>query len=218
MGELERLQLMHLCSNVFPTGIFTHSFGYEGMLEAGLAKDLSSYQNYLSAVLKTGSGKADTALVRFAYEQPKRLAEWDELCTALKPSRELRMASSRTGKAFVKAFIKMYPGTLLDQEELENSNYAVVFGYACRYLEISLPAALEAYLTGTLLSYVQVAIKLIPLSQIDGQVVMKNLYPEILQCIKEVMEMEEEDIFSFTPMLDIASMNHEMQESRMYMS
>ena len=82
MGELERIQLMHLCSNVFPTGIFTHSFGYEGMLEAGMAKDI--------------------------------------------------------------------------------------------------------YLTGTLLAYVQVAIKLIPLSQIDGQVVMKHIYPEILECVKDL--------------------------------
>lgn len=128
------------------------------------------------------------------------------------------MASSRTGKAFVKAFTKMYPGTLLEQAELENFNYPVVFGYACKYLGISLSAALEAYLTGTLLAYVQVAIKLIPLSQIDGQVVMKNVYPEVLQCVKQAMEMEEEDMFSFTPMLDIASMNHETQESRMYMS
>lgn len=218
MGELERIQLMHLCSNVFPTGIFTHSFGYEGMLEAGMAKDISSYENYLSGVLKMGFGKADTGLVRFAYEQPERLKEWDGLCTALKPSKELRMASSRTGKAFVKAFTKMYPGTLLEQAELENFNYSVVFGYACKYLGISLSAALEAYLTGTLLAYVQVAIKLIPLSQIDGQVVMKNVYSEVLQCVKQAMEMEEEDMFSFTPMLDIASMNHEIQESRMYMS
>lgn len=218
MEELSPIQLMHLCSNVFPTGVFTHSFGYEGMLEAGLADNLPSYENYLSAVLKMGMGKTDTAIVKFAYEQPERLKEWDELCSALKPSKELRMASVRTGKAFLKAFLKMYPQVPLRDRTLENANYPVVFGYACRYLKIPLEQALEGYVTSTILSYVQVAIKLIPLSQVDGQVVMKNKYKEIQQCVKEALDMKEEDIVSFTPMLDIASMKHETQESRMYMS
>lgn len=218
MGELKRIQLMHLCSTVFPAGIFSHSFGYERMLEDGFADTLEGFAEYLDGMLHMGLGKTETALVRFSYEEPDRWKEWDELCTALKPAAELRLASSKTGKAFLKVFHKMYPGNALEGKDFVNSNYAVIFGLACRYLEIPLEETLEAYLTSTLLSYIQVGIKLIPLSQIEGQVLMRDFYPKIRTCVKTAQDAKEEDIFSFTPMVDIASMKHETQYSRMYMS
>lgn len=218
MNDKKRIQLMHLCSNVFPTGIFSHSFGYEMMLEQGIADDLQGYREYLFGMLRMGVGRTDTAVLRMAYEEPKKSLHWDELCSALKPTVELRKASSKTGNAFFKTFQKMYPENDLTETELCDMNYAVVFGLACRSLEIPLRDVLEGYLTSTVLSYIQVGIKLIPLSQVDGQILMKECYEEIEQCVEEVMEMKEEDIFSFTPMLDIASMRHETQFSRMYMS
>lgn len=218
MGETGRIQLMHLCSTVFPTGMFSHSFGYERMLEDGFADTLEGFEEYLDGMLYMGLGKTDAALVRFSYEEPERWQEWDELCTALKPAVELRLASSKTGRAFLKVFHKMYPGNPLEEDDFPNSNYAVIFGLACRYLEIPLEETLEAYLTSTLLSYIQVGIKLIPLSQIEGQVLMRDFYPRIKDCVKNAQKAKEEDIFSFTPMVDIASMEHETQYSRMYMS
>lgn len=218
MNGLSHIQLMHLCSNVFPTGMFTHSFGLEGILAMGKAGDKEKFQEYLRGILASGAMRTDTAMVRFTYEQPERLVWWDSLCTGLKPARELRMASEKTGKAFLKAVGAMYPQVKEKCEELNTGNYAPVFALTCKELKIPLQEALEAYLTGTMLSIVQVAIKLIPLSQVEGQIVMKDLYDAMEKCIQEVLEMEEEDMVSFTPMADIASMYHESLEARMYMS
>lgn len=218
MDGLSHIQLMHLCSNVFPAGMFTHSFGLEGMLAMGKAGDKDKFQEYLGGMIDSGAIRTDTALVRFVYEQPQKLLWWDQLCTALKPAKELRMASEKTGKAFLKAVGKMYPQVNERCERLKQCNYAPVFAITCRELNISIEEALEAYITGNVLSMIQVAIKLIPLSQVDGQIVMKNVYGNMLKCIEKVFQMEEEDVVSFTPMADIAAMYHETLEARMYMS
>ncbi len=217
MNSRKRIQLLHLCSNVFPTGIFSHSFGYEMMLEDGRATDMETYEQYLTGILQMGGARAETAVVRFVYEQPERIQEWDELCTALKAAKELRMASSKTGKAFLRTFHKMYPDNPLKNVTLVHTNYCVVFGSVCRFLEIPVEEMLEAYLTSSLLSYIQVGIKLIPLSQMDGQLLMYRCYPQIEKCVEEAMKAKE-DICSFNPVVDIASMRHEIQFSRMYMS
>lgn len=218
MGELEKIQLMHLCSQVFPTGIFSHSFGYEMMLEDGFAIDAKGYRDYLEGTLQMGNVAVEAAIIKFTYCYPEKIDEWDTLCSAIKPTKELRSASIRTGRAFLKVFQQMYPENPLVKNNLKKGNYAVAFGIASRYLHIPLEDALSGYITSTLLSGIQVGIKLIPLGQTEGQLIMKDSYQAILECIEQAKKMKEDDIFAFTPIIDIASMRHEEQFSRMYMS
>lgn len=212
------IQLLHLCSTVFPTGVFSHSYGYETLLEDGYADSAEGFESYITAVLKSGSAKAEAIIVKYCAEEPQRLRYWDELCTAIKPTRELRTASTKTGRAFLRAFRKMYPESCDIAETLPNKNYAAVFGCACGSLGIPPKSAVEAFLTSAMLSSVSAAIKLIPLSQLDGQVLVQHCYETIAECAASALSDGEEDIFSFSPMADISSMRHEEQYSRMYMS
>lgn len=216
--NLSLIQLLHLCSFVFPTGVFSHSYGYETLLEDGFADSSESFMEYLIAVLKSGSAKAESAIVRFCYEQPERNRYWDELCTALKPAKELRNASVRTGKAFFRAFQSMYPENNIFFERLSDFNYAPVFSCACKSLDISLQSAIEAFLLSTVISSTSVAVRIIPLGQLDGQKIIRDCYESIVTCARKILEVQEEDVFSFSPMVDISSMRHEEQYSRMYMS
>lgn len=210
------IQLIHLCSGTFPIGTFSHSYGFEYMVKEGNIKGSEDFEQYLKGLLSNGFGKTDLPVIKLAYESPERFEELDTLCTALKPTKEIRSASLKTGRAFIRVFGSMYPGSL--PETKSGLNYATAFGIACRHLEIPLSDALECYTAGTLISYIQAGIKLIPLSQTDGQIIMKNCYGEIEKCAKSAAKMNEEDMFSFTPFTDISSMLHERQYSRMYMS
>lgn len=216
--NLSLIQLLHLCSSLFPAGVFSHSYGYETLLEDGFANSSESFTEYLNAMLKSGSARSESAIVRFCYEEPERSRYWDELCTALKPAKELRNASSRTGKAFFRAFQSMYPENNMFFEKLSDFNYASVFSCACKSLDISLQSAIEAFLLSTVISSTSVAVKAIPLGQLEGQIIIKNCYENIITCARKTLEIQEEDIFSFSPMVDISSMRHEEQYSRMYMS
>ncbi|MGN0650427.1 MAG: urease accessory protein UreF [Oscillospiraceae bacterium] len=212
------IRLLHLCSTVFPTGVFSHSYGYETLLEDGYANTAEDFDRYISAVLKSGSAKAEAIIIKFCLEASERLRYWDELCTAVKPTKELRAASSKTGRAFLRAFEKMYPEKSDFCKELPYKNYAVVFGAACGCLGIPTKDAVEAFLTSTVLSNTSAAIKLIPLSQLDGQLLVERCYATIAECANAALSAGEDEIFSFSPMADISSMRHEEQYSRMYMS
>lgn len=218
MQTLEQIQIMHLCSAVFPTGAFSHSYGFETLFEEDKICNIEEYRAYLQAVLLSGNAKTDAGIIRFAYEHPEKAAKWDGLCTALKPTAELRKASQKTGNSFYKMFTAMYPETELLQMDFSNRNYAVVFAMAVKSLNLPLMEAMEGYLCGMVLSAIQVGIKLIPLSQADGQILMKECYETIRQVSQKAMQGKEEDLFAFAPMVDIASAHHEYQYSRMYMS
>ena len=80
MQTLEQIQIMHLCSAVFPTGAFSHSYGFETLFEEDKIRNIEEYRAYLQAVLLSGNAKTDAGIIRFAYEHPEKTAKWDELC------------------------------------------------------------------------------------------------------------------------------------------
>lgn len=218
MNTSALLSLLHLCSPVFPTGIFSHSYGYETLLEDGYANSEESFTRWLCGTLLSGSGRTDAALMKLACCTPEKAGCYDLLASAMKPTAELRSASKRTGRAFRKAFLKMYPEKNDEFAPLSESNYSVVFGTACRVLEIPPGEAVEGFLTSAVLSSVSCAIKLIPLSQLSGQVIVKNCIEAVEQCAEFALNAQEADITGFSPMSDISSMRHEGQYSRLYLS
>ncbi len=218
MENIHLLQLMHLSSSTFPTGIFSHSFGFENLYEERFVESREGFEQFLSGILESGSLVSDAAIVRFSYENPDNSEYYDEVATALKHTRELRNASQLTGKALKKTIVSMYPhmGGLF--KGLPYNNYPVIYGAVCRELGIDLFQSISGYVFGTIQAYVQVGIKLIPLSQNVGQSILMDNYKRIDNMVENVMQLKEEDIVSFSPMQDIASMKHENQQYRMYIS
>lgn len=218
MSSSSLISLLHICSPVFPTGVFSHSYGCETLLEDGYADTPEGFTEYLRGVLLSGSGRTDAALLALAYSHPEMAAYYDRLATAMKPTSELRSASRRTGRAFLKAYLKMYPEHSPEFAELTESNYSVMFAAASRLLEIPLRDALEGFLTSTLLSAVSCGIKLIPLSQLTGQQIVRDCSGAVEECTEYALNADESSVTGFSPMSDISSMRHEGQYSRMYIS
>lgn len=222
MTGTAQIQLMHLCSSNFPVGGFTHSYGFETLVENGIVGNLMQFEEYLRNVLKFRLESSELPFLHFIYQQPEQFEEMDSLCTAMKATKELRMSSAKMGKAFCRVFSRMYPDSglkeLLREKEKYDLNYVTVTALAFRYLDIPLEEVMEAYTVNTLMAYIQVGIKLIPLSQIDGQILMAGLYDDIQQTVERALTIESDRMHSFMPEADIASMLHEGQYSRMYIS
>ena len=219
------LALFHLSSATFPIGTFSHSFGLETYVAQDRINDIQSFQRFLQAILETSLGYLEAPAASLAHGMsPEELADLDRLITALKPTREFRSASEKTGRAFLRLFNMIYPDTLLGEyakwvrDKVVPGNYCVIFGCGSGILGVDKKAATLSFLFSSVNSLVQAGVKLIPLGQGDSQKLLRVMHEDILQNVNRALALRKENLSGFAPALDIASMQHENLYTRLYMS
>lgn len=217
--------LLQISSPSFPIGAFNHSYGLEEMIVSDIVKNTSEMKDFLRFLLRGSLGNIDAPIVKLSAECQdfEMLKELDIVATALKPAAELRVASQKTGKAFMKLYAKMFSNTKLvswiQNKDNLSLNYSVAFGAVCKELGIDVDAAVLAFLSNAVSSYIQVAAKLIPISQIDGQIIFAELNEDICQTAERAIGINNvSELSAFNPMADIAAMRHENLAARLYMS
>jgi urease accessory protein len=82
-------------------------------------------------------------------------------------------------------------------------------------LELTEASALLAYLCNVSAGLVAVAVRLVPLGQTDGQRLLHDLAPTLLEVQRCYGHLTPEEAWSCTPGLDIRSMQHERLYSRL---
>ncbi|MDR3271727.1 MAG: urease accessory protein UreF [Peptococcaceae bacterium] len=218
------IALLHVSGSSFPTGGFAHSFGLETYVSDARVSSGHDLLNYVQTMLCCSLGTLDAPCVALAYKYSgEELSRLDQLLTAYRPAVELRRANQRMGRAFLRAFREMYPGTELDAyqgtlAETSGGNYAVIFGKACAIMGIAREFAVSGFLFNSLNNLIQAGIKLIPLGPSEGHAILFSLYEAVAATAQRALRMNEEELGSFVPALDIASMKHERLYTRLYMS
>ena len=95
-------------------------------------------------------------------------------------------------------------------------HHAAVWGAACRGLPVR--AALTAYLYQSLSSYCAAAPKLIRIGQEGIQRVLTAALGGAMPTVEAALAVAREDIGWFDPLVDIASMWHEISDERLFIS
>ncbi|OAH61053.1 urease accessory protein UreF [Domibacillus aminovorans] len=170
----------------------------------------------------------DAVFVKEAYEatlqdDSVRLAELQELYTAAKPAKELFEASMKTGRSLLIGVKNLQVGNEASfyGNLLNNSlqyHYAIGYGVVAAKLSLPLWETVQTFLFSGLVSLVSVATRIMPLGQNESQLVLYRLGKRL-----ESYSMREEDFMienvnSFSPGLEIASMEHETLYTRLCMS
>ena len=76
----------------------------------------------------------------------------------------------------------------------------------------------SAFLYSTSAALVGAALRLLPLGQLAGQRILWNVNPLIAMLAEETQNRNEQDMWSFAPALEIASMKHAMLDARLFRS
>jgi urease accessory protein len=220
------LRLLQISDSAFPTGAFSHSMGLEAFAEAGELKDAGDLAHLVKLHL-SAIATSDCVALRAAHGEPsiERLLYVDRLLTATRPARELRAASSSTGKRFLLSVVALgvEGETLRGFAEAVRSgaspgNLAVGYGVVAPALGIGAEEALQAYLYASVASLVAAGQKLVPLGGSAAQRVLYELGEEIDNAAEISGNVEVEDMHAFAPTVDVRSMMHERQRTRLYVS
>ena len=223
------LQLLHLCDPALPIGGFSHSAGLETYVQDGIINDKNSAKEFVIQQLSQNIFYTDAALLSLAYDAAsnndlKTIIELDNICTAVKLPKEMRLASNKLGIRLLKIFekndalflIKKYKECILNHDAF--GHYCIAFGLLANAMRVNKEETLSAFYYNAATAYITNAVKLIPLGQQDGQEILMSLFTLINELAEQSLQPDKETIGYCCAGFDIRSMQHEQLYSRLYMS
>lgn len=211
--------LLQINDSLFPIGAYSHSYGLETYIQKNLVHDGASAKDYIEKRLKYSLLYTDMLVVKLAYEMSKTddqkgLLMLDEKIRAMRLPKEIREATEKLGNRMEKTLKSMG----IVYEELSGKSYAIVYGIVVEKAGVELESALKNYIYAQTSAMVTNCVKAVPLSQIEGQRILIELYPVFSQLIARVKELGVDMLGASTPGFDIRCMQHEELYSRLYMS
>lgn len=219
--------LLQLSDAAFPTGAYAHSYGLEEIVRQGAVSDEQSLWKFLKERILPALSHVDLPLVRdarFAAISTDRedLLAIDALAGAVRIPRELREASLQTGRRRLAILLRLRPTPELEAfgrvvlSEPFSGHHAVVWGISCA--SIPLEASLAGYYYHSVSCLCTTAPKLIRIGQQATQRVLTSCLDEADRHVAKALEVPRCEIGWFDPLLDIASMRHEIADERLFIS
>jgi urease accessory protein len=226
LQPLALLRMQSWLSPAFPTGAYSYSHGLEWAVEAGHVHDRESLVDWLEADLCYGSGRNEAIFFSEAWRHARdddrtKLLECAELAAAFRGTSELALESSQQGAACLATLRNAWPDQVLDwlsdtlRERRIEPALAVVLGVRSARQDIPAELALPAFLQSYIANLVMAGVRLIPLGQTQGQLVVAELERAVLTASAHAQDAAIDDLGSAAFMVDLASMAHETQYTRL---
>ncbi|WP_296423306.1 urease accessory protein UreF [Yoonia sp.] len=211
MNTEHLMTLTQWLSPAYPVGAFAWSHGLERAVGRGDVTDADGLLDWLTCVLEHGAGRSDAILLCAAHGADD-VAPVAALAAALAPSRERRMETLQQGAAFAATTRAVWGLDLPDMA------YPVAVGRAAGLLGVPMVPTAQVWLQSFASNLVQAAQRLMPLGQTAGQRVLSGLSPICARIGVMAAEATLDDIGAATFAVDIASMQHPAQYSRIFRS
>jgi urease accessory protein len=201
------LMLLNWMSPTFPIGSFAYSHGLEQAIADGRLSTQDDVADWISELLRHGSGWNDAVMFAQCWH-----GNPNEIALALAGSKERYAETTQLGRNFN---IAAAVWTDLEQRS-EIMAYPVAAGLACKRMNIPKDQALSAFLQGFCAALVSVAVRLVPLGQTSGLMILRKLAPQILAMAQRAISATPGDIGGHCIAADIAAMRHETLEPRIF--
>ncbi len=226
----KRYLLLQINDAAFPIGSYTHSYGLETYIQKNLVKNSNDVYEYIKANAKTNFLYTELLAAYKAYEFAEennlsKILELEEIIDASKLPKEIRIASEKLGSRFIKTVNSLdvkYESNIFNKyikKENEGTRiHSVAYGVFCFSAGIDKVKAMEGYLYAYVSASIINAVKLIPLSQNEGQKILYKCYKFFDEIIDMLSNLDMKDLCLSTPGFDIRCMQHEALYSRLYMS
>lgn len=231
------LHLLHLVSPALPVGAYAYSQGLEMAVEKAWVCDRASAKDWIGNVMQHSMGRLDVPVLLRLYRawqcgELQQVLYWNQLLQAARESKELLLEDVQMGQALWRLLTELgvanaetifsaFATKNGDQKiEVKNAqvSFATAFSLAAQHWQVEEQDAARGFLWSWLENQVAGAIKLVPLGQTEAQHLLMELMPLVDSTVSTAIEIEDDDIGSGLPRLAMASMQHEVQYSRLFRS
>ena len=226
MDDAALYRLMTWLSPSYPVGAYTYSHGIEYAVEAGLVSDADGLREWIATILRHGAGQVDGVTFAAAHECAGNddidgLARVCEFAAAFRATAETALESAAQGRAFLSLTADVWATPVMDRlsEAWDGPVvYPVAVAVASAGHGVALRESLHAYLHAFAANLVSAGLRLIPLGQSDGQRVVRALEPVVGAAAETALNTPMDELGTAAPMVDICSMKHETQYTRLFRS
>jgi urease accessory protein len=221
--DLALIRLLQLVSPALPIGMYSYSQGMERAVEDGWIKDEAGAGEWIKGLLERGQARLDAPMLlrlHAAWESGDLAAVeyWSRTLHAFRETAELRAEDRQTGQALARLLESLGVAGANRWVRHPAATLATGFGLAAVEWGIPVREAAAGYLWSWLENQVLCAAKLVPLGQVAGQRLLRDLSVAIPDLVSRAFEMADDEIGGSAFGLALASSRHEMQYSRLFRS
>jgi urease accessory protein len=228
LTSLALLRLQSWLSPAFPIGSYSYSHAVEWAVETGDIHDRRSLVDWLEADLRYGSGRNEAIFFRESWsatvgDDRAKLCKIAEMAAAFRGTSEFALESSQQAAACLATLRRVWPDRVLDWlsgmlfECDVAPALAVVLGVRAATQGVPVDFALAAFLQSYATNLVIAGVRLVPLGQTDGQLAIAALENAVLAACAQAQKATIDELGSAF-MVDLASMAHETQYTRLFRS
>ena len=227
---VDEVSMLQLGDSFFPTGMYTTSSGLETLFYDGRIKTKQEIIEFITVCLQYQIGPADCAALSNAYDFAKKenitkIIEIDHILFSMKLIKEIREASTRSGRQLLNCLLSFVPDNNLIssyynsiKNKTANGIYPVALALASNSLNIKKERACLILLYGFTVSITGAALRLGMLQHIEGQQVIHELKPIITSVINNNIKRHFSNLWQFSPGIDLVQMKHESMDSKMFIT
>lgn len=221
--------LLHLVDPTLPIGGFNHSNGLETFVQQRVVESKATLEEYVQTQLLQNWIYNDGAYLSLAFDAMAahdfdRLCELDWELSATKVARESREGSFKLGVRLLKIFIRYenHPVLTAYQQAISEKRvqgyFPIVFAMVAQAMGLTKADTLYAFYYNAAVGAITNGVKLIPLSQMDGQDILFDLRQPLQQAVELSLNPDLDWLGAATLANDIRAMQHEQLYTRLYMS
>ncbi len=217
------IHLMQLSSSALPVGGFTYSQGLEWAVECGWVCNEVELQDWLADLISTNVHYLEIpVLVRMTQASRNSdavdLTHWVDILLAHRETRELRLEEINRGRAMVRLLEDLEIDLELEWKPVLSKSQTAGFAVALNRWQIPLSIGAQGFAWSWLENLVISGVKLIPLGQMAGQRILRDLAQPLATAVEQGLKITDENIGSSSPALAYASTKHETQYTRLFRS
>lgn len=236
---LDLLQLLQLADSALPIGASSHSFGIETLTAEGTLTPQNLDDFFANFAAETAPLEAfySRKAYRLVASVPSDVSpdvmfdfgsKWialNQQLSARKVARESRDASTTLGRRFLRLVATVHPDPLFqnalhDWRGMEKAiHHSTAFGLVGGKLGFDEDAVVGAYLQQSLTGLLSACQRLMSVGQMQALTLTWQLKPQIVRIVDESrMMVDDGDVYSFAPLLDLAGMRHANLPVRLFIS
>jgi urease accessory protein len=223
--------LLQAGDSYYPTGAYAHSFGLEGLVQAGMVRDRATLRELVFLSVLPALRQAELPLAAHAYAaldpQAPDWAKVGELCVlahALKSAKEARTATDNIGRQRAELTVTLHAHPLAHEylararERGWPFSSAVSAALEGRVLGAPREAVLAGVMYASLGGLLAASMKILRIGQNASQTLLTEALARAPEIIARASVVPIDEIGWFNPWLDIAAARHETADGRMFIS
>ncbi len=225
---MQLMRMLQFADSTFPIGSFAFSDGLETAVSEGLVADAETLADYTDAIVRR-TAHTDAVAALHAARSCRRgdyaaVCEADRALLRTKLNDEARQMQQRTGRKLTELAAALFDDPLLMQwhadvrAERTPGCCPVAQGVLFSVCGLSDEALFATLLYGAANRVLNAALRCVRVSHIDTQRILTALGDRLDALHAETLDMELDEMYAFTPQIDLLAALHEKGAGRLFMN